>query len=63
MALQLQPDRAHDAEENSSQYSPWLLGLIDQEFPGLPSIDATQELLLQTVRNKYHSTPKALLYF
>lgn len=51
--MALQPDRARDAEENSSQYYLELLGLVDQEFTEFPNIDATQELLLQTVRNKH----------
>ncbi|RAO71722.1 uncharacterized protein BHQ10_007734 [Talaromyces amestolkiae] len=62
MAHQLQPDRAHDAEENSSQYYSELLGLIDQEFSELPNIDATQELLLRTPyqnddHDRFENTP------
>lgn len=51
--MALQPDRVHEAEENSSHYFG-LLGLINQELQELPDIiDFTPELLLQTVRNGY----------
>ncbi|KAL3706438.1 hypothetical protein TMatcc_007449 [Talaromyces marneffei ATCC 18224] len=46
--MALQPDRVHEAEENSSHYFG-LLGLINQELQELPDIiDFTPELLLQT---------------